>query len=173
MRFDPTGERDMKALLLCLAASLAASSSAQAAETKISGEIPFKVVYHDQTELADGRVVSRDHLKGTIKSTDGSGLFDGSSQDCFGAIVFAVGGEKIVEGHGSCDAIDTDGDVWWLTWTTEKAGESMWTMVGGTGKYKGLTGSGKTTFTMETFKVADNATPSALLARYEGTADLQ
>ena len=163
----------MKSLVGTIALSLAcAAAPALAAEMKIAGEIAFTVVSHDETRLADGSVVSRDHLKGTIKDDDSASVLDGASHDCQGSILYAPGGEEIVEGHGSCDAIDKDGDVWWLTWTTEASGESTWTMIDGTGKYEGLSGSGKTTFSMETFNVAGNATPSALSARYEGVADL-
>jgi hypothetical protein len=163
----------MKSLLYAIALPLAlAAAPALAAEMEIAGEIAFTVVSHDETKLADGSVVSRDHLKGTIKDDDSASVLNGASHDCMGSILYAPGGEAIVEGHGSCDAIDKDGDVWWLTWTTETSGESTWTMIGGTGKYEGLTGSGKTTFTMENFNVAGDATPSALRARYEGMANL-
>jgi hypothetical protein len=149
-----------------------AAASTQAAETRVRGEIPFKVVSHHESKLADGSVVSRDHFRGTIKDSDSTSPLNGASHDCFGSILYAPDGEQIIEGHGTCDAIDKDGDVWWLTWKSDAPGESRWTMIGGTGKYKGLSGSGKTTFTMENFNVAGNATPSALLARYEGMADL-
>jgi hypothetical protein len=164
----------MTTLLPWLALSLALTMAlpVQAAETEISGEIQFKVASHDATKLADGGVVSRDHLKGTITDSDNASPLNGASHDCFGSILYAPDGEQIVAGHGTCDAIDKDGEAWWLTSTTEASGGSTWTMIGGTGKYEGLSGSGKTTFTMENFNVAGNATPSALLARYQGMADL-
>jgi hypothetical protein len=155
----------MKLLVSSLVLSFAAVP-AQAAVIKISGKVPLTVVYHDETKLPDGSVVSRDYLKGTIEAGDSSATFDGALQDCFGAIVFAPGGEDIVEGHGYCDAVDEDGDVWWLSWTSDESGQSRWTITGGTGKYAGIEGTGETIFTMEDFNVANDATPSALVGRY-------
>lgn len=144
----------------------AAATPAGAAEMTISGKVPLTVIYHDETKLPDGSIVSRDHVRGTIEASDSAAMFDGNAQDCFGAIVFAPGGEEIVQGHGYCDSVDKDGDVWWLAWTTDTSGESRWMITGGTGKYEGIAGTGKTVFSMEDFNVGDDAAPSGLVGSY-------
>ena len=42
---------------------------------------------------------------------------------------------------GTCAAMDRAGDVWWMRFTRHgRAG--TWAVIGGTGKYRGMTGSG-------------------------------
>jgi hypothetical protein len=168
----------MKAVSFCLAAALAcstllSSTISEAAEIKVSGNVNYEVVYHNQTELADGRVVSRDHLKGMVDDNDDKSPIDHSTHDCFGAIVFSGDGTTIQGGHGYCDGIDKDGDIWWLSWSTNSPTESAWTITGGTGKYAGASGTGKTSFETDKFSVAAESGPSTLPNTYEGVMTLR
>jgi len=168
----------MKAVSLCLAIPLAFSSplsiaTSEAAETKVSGSITYEVIYHNETKLDDGRVISRDHMRGMVDDHDDGSPIDGSTHDCFGAIVFAPDGKTFQEGHGYCDGVDKDGDVWWLSWSTDGPGESIWSITGGTGKFEGASGTGKTSFRMDEFSVAAGAQPHRLPNDYEGVMTLR
>jgi len=50
---------------------------------------------------------------------------------------------KSEQAAGSWDAIDKDGDIWWLWWSDSAAG-NPWGVISGTGKYEGMTGGGTT-----------------------------
>ena len=50
----------------------------------------------------------------------------------------------LIGGHGVCDAIDADGDTWWLSFAAGGENISAWKVGGGTGKYEGMTGAGTT-----------------------------
>jgi hypothetical protein len=156
-----------------LAVSILLVPKSDAAEYRVSGSIVYDVTYHNETKLEDGTVISRDHLRGTIDDSDDQGPVEGSSHDCFGAIVFVDGGKTFQEGHGSCDGVTKDGDVWWLSWSTLSAGKSEWTITGGTGKFAGATGSGTTTFKLDEFKVTAGQSPSRLPNTYEGVLTLR
>jgi hypothetical protein len=52
---------------------------------------------------------------------------------------------KPTVGAGYCTVFYDDGDVGWISYTTTAADQISWTVMGGTGKYAGATGSGTTT----------------------------
>lgn len=126
---------------------------AVAEEVKLSGTILFEVVYHDETELAGGRTLSRDHLTGMIKDKDSGSPIHNLRQDCIGAVIFDADGTNAVGGQGSCDSVDADGDVWWMTWRINAENMSDWQITGGTGKFAGVSGGGQTTFGVDDFNM--------------------
>jgi hypothetical protein len=67
----------------------------------------------------------------------------------------------MVEGHGACDGIDPDGDVWWIKIDLAPNAPISWTITAGTGKYVGLAMSGTNT------AIAEHADGIAL-GRFEG-----
>jgi hypothetical protein len=113
-----------------------------AAEVKVDATITFVTVSNETSTLSDGRTIMRIHQKGIIRATDPASPYNLSQQDCFGTIVVAKGGSSF-QGAGSCDAIDKDGDIWWLWWSDSASG-SPWGVIRGTGKYEGMTGGGTT-----------------------------
>jgi hypothetical protein len=134
--------RDRRPFAVGLALSLCFMTASQAGAMQISGTVDYDIKHlSDQPLSADGLVLSRDQLTGTIKSTPPGDKIDKSIQTCIGAIVLKAG--KAISGNGYCDTVDADGDVWWLTWSAGSE-KSNWTVVGGTGKYLGLSGSGTT-----------------------------
>lgn len=91
------------------------------------------------------------------------GLFHGGTQQCLATIVQNADGST-VKGHGMCDGIDPEGDVWWISFTMEGDAPLSWTIAGGTGKYDGLAMSGVTNF------VAEHA-DGIMVGRWEGNYD--
>jgi hypothetical protein len=137
---------DRRPFAVALILSLCLVSASQAGALHISGTVNYDIKHlSDQKLSADGLVLSRDQLTGTIKSTPPGDKIDGSIQTCIGAMVLKAG--KAISGNGYCDTVDADGHVWWLTWSAGSE-KSNWTVVGGTGKYLGLSGSG-TTFSID------------------------
>ena len=127
---------------LIFAAALCSATVAIAGTVKVEGTITYKVTHLSDEKLpGEGRVLSRDAMAGVIKSKPSDQAIDGSIQTCIGAMVVTEG--KAEAGSGYCDTVDADGDVWWLSWSAGPV-ESTWTVIGGTGKYKDLTGRGQT-----------------------------
>ncbi len=108
-----------------------------------SGTVTYVPVASETMQDSSGKTITRDHLKGVILASDPGIKFHLATQDCKGTtVVSAYGNDLVVKGY--CDAIDRDGDVWWL-WYDGTAQGSTWGILGGTGKYAGMTGGGTTT----------------------------
>jgi hypothetical protein len=117
-------------------------TAAQAANVKVDATVTYVTVSNDSSKLSDGRTVMRLHQKGIIRASDAKSPFNFNSQDCVGTVVVGKDG-KSAQAAGYCDAIDKDGDVWWLWWSDSAAG-NPWGVISGTGKYEGMTGGGTT-----------------------------
>jgi hypothetical protein len=55
-----------------------------------------------------------------------------------------ISADGSTDGHGYCDAVDADGDRWWIWWNNTPE-SNRWGFIGGTGKYEGIKGGGTTT----------------------------
>jgi hypothetical protein len=144
-----------------IAAALTAAP-AQAEDIAVSGSVTYKVT------ATEGKAVSRQHMSGTIAASDESSVINESEQECYGS--FKRVDDKVI-GHGFCDTTDADKDVWWLTFEAA-TDRSEWTVVGGTGKYEGMTGSGETLLTPGDPMAVSAAAPTPWTQRYEGTLKL-
>lgn len=129
-----------------LSASLMAggllASSAIAAEYKASGTVTYVPISTAVTQIAGGRSLVKSHIKGVILANDPANPIHLSAQDCDGATILAADGQQIAA-SGSCYAVDADGDVWTL-WYHNSAAGNDWGVIGGIGKYDGMTGGGTT-----------------------------
>jgi hypothetical protein len=150
--------KNLALVSLALSLSLSCTSSVVAADTagftsgttKVLATIPLK----------NGLTATRvHHLVGIVTDAQ-EGMFHGGTQQCLTTIISNAEG-SIVEGHGACDGIDPDGDVWWITIEMAPDAPIRWTITAGTGKYKGLAMSGVNTGIAE---YADGIT----LGRFEG-----
>lgn len=93
--------------------------------------------------IADGGLLAQNHLRGVVLGEGAGNIFHMTEQDCIGATIVAPdvpGGDSA----GYCDGIDGDGDVYFVWWRSER-GARTWGILGGTGKFAGLTGGGTTT----------------------------
>lgn len=144
---------------------LALPAGGGAAELKASGTVTYVTVYTDNTDLEDGRAVQRFQLKGVILSDDPRSPFHLSAQDCLGtAIVTGQGMTAFVAGY--CDVMDSDGDAWWLSWRQIDQERNGWQVLGGLGKYQGMTGSGEVTW-------LTRQSDGRAVARYQGSVNLK
>jgi hypothetical protein len=75
-------------------------------------------------------------LVGISRNDKGSGMFHDLAMRCFGFIDIVDGKPSSI---GRCVEVDKDGDQVFSTFEN-KAGAGAHTLIGGTGKYKGITG---------------------------------
>lgn len=123
-------------------AGLVASAPSVAESVSGEGTVTYVPVASESLRGEDGKSIIRNHQKGVIIAADSAAPFHLATQDCRGTtVVSADGGEVISKGY--CDVIDRDGDVWWLWYDATPQG-STWGILGGTGKYGGMTGGGTT-----------------------------
>jgi len=130
------------ALIAALAALGSLVAPATAAEIKGTGTVTYAVTVVAENNLPAGRILRQSRMKGLILADQDNMPFNLSPQDCSNAAIFDDKG-TMVEAHGTCVAVDVDGDVWWLSFQGDTDG-SQWTVTGGTGKYAGMTGGGST-----------------------------
>ena len=117
------------------------AAPATAGEETGSGTVTYAPAEVDTVEMADGTVVQRSHIMGIVLADDQSVSIHLASQDCFGTTVITPDGTAT--GNGYCDAVDADGDRWWIWWHNG-ADSNTWGFMGGTGKYTGIKGGGTT-----------------------------
>ena len=140
------------------------ATAAVAEEHAVSGTVTYIITPLSTAPAANGGKFVQSHLKGVILSNDSSSALHLGAQDCSGTNLYDAK-NMLVEGAGSCSAVDADGDIWWI-WYHNTSSERRWTIIGGTGKYAGMTGSGTTTVL--------GASPDGRLAiTWEGTSSIK
>lgn len=133
----------MRLFLLALPAALTISATATlpatAAEFPKSGEAEFDT-YGTWRQLAAFETeVGRAGLgegHGVMRNVKGAGPFDEMTMQCLENWTLI---HEAWAGNGSCALVDRDGDRLMTTWTSA---DHTFTFVGGTGKYRGITGGG-------------------------------
>lgn len=116
--------------------------SAQMQEGSGEGTVTYIPAVMETSDRADGTMLQFAHMQGLVTATDTAIPFHMSSQDCVGANVATAEG-MLVQGHGACYGVDTEGDVWWI-WYSNNPDGGTWGFLGGTGKYEGIEGGGTT-----------------------------
>jgi hypothetical protein len=111
-----------------------------AADQAKSGEDSYTTAYHvvatTAMKLGD-RTVSTMELSGVTTNDGGGAMFNNMGTRCLGTRD-ASGNE--VKSRGTCIDIDSDGDQVFSDYEADAKG-GVHTFTGGTGKYKGLTGT--------------------------------
>jgi hypothetical protein len=137
---------------------------AAAEELAVAGIVEYEAPSAEPaTGLGDVRLVNM-NLAGRITDERGVAAIDGNSHVCEGSFVQGEDG-SLTAGAGYCVQSDAEGDVWWISWRG-LPGDTEWTVIGGTGKFEGASGSGMTT------AVSENPDGSSVI-RYEGTLTLR
>jgi len=134
-----TKKKNLALFGLGLFLSLSGTSSVIAADTAGFTSGTTKVL--TTIPLKNGLTATRvHHLVGVVTDAQ-EGMFHGGTQQCLTTIISDADG-SIVEGHGACDGIDPDGDVWWIAIEMAPNAPIRWKITAGTGKYEGLAMSG-------------------------------
>jgi hypothetical protein len=77
---------------------------------------------------------------GITRNMDGKSWFDRMTEYCTGQYYWGAGNSQ--PSNGSCLYLDADGDQVMVNWTSTGNYDGMKQIVGGTGKYAGITGKG-------------------------------
>ncbi|MEM8745034.1 MAG: hypothetical protein AAGF14_10400 [Pseudomonadota bacterium] len=137
---------------------------AEAKELKVSGINTYVPTESDVTPLTDEANLLRTKSRSVLVTEDTELPFYLSTQDCAGTYLLDANGQ-VDTGYGYCDVVDDDNDIWWLSWET-KGDDGTWQVLGGTGKYEGMTGKG-------TSKVLSQSADGRFALRWEGTAKMK
>lgn len=111
----------------------------QAKEEKGSGRGMYTAKEVDSMKLADGTTVRNTHDNGFITGNEPGNPFDGTCHDCFATEILAADG-SMIQRKGHCVGFDPNGSTWTISFGEGKPGH--WTIIGATGKYKGMEGGG-------------------------------
>ena len=113
-----------------------------AQEVKASGTNMFVVPKVVETfTLTDGTTVSRVQQSGFITADDPSNPLRQASMTCSGTVVVAKDG-KPIRSAGTCDSVDSQGDVAFYWWRSDEKNGGRWGFLGGTGKWVTVEGGG-------------------------------
>jgi hypothetical protein len=111
-----------------------------AQEIKGSGSNMFVPEVVETFTLTDGTTVNRMSFKGFITADDPSNPLRMASMNCTGTSVAAKDG-KPIRSAGTCDSVDSDGDLAFYWWRADGTG-GRWGFMGGTGKWMTVEGGG-------------------------------
>ncbi len=139
---------------LAAVAALAAGASAAADEPAVpklpeSGKARFQVTYFRAGPSRDVRLDERTGFGsfeqyGVTRNLDGQPWFDRMTEYCTGQY-YESAGPPPEPANGSCVYVDPDGDKVAINWVDDGPGGTK-RVVGGTGKYGGITGQGTYSF---------------------------
>lgn len=128
---------------------LGVASPAGAAEPlPLEGKVKFQVSYVQwvsrDVELAGASAgFGTFEFAGITRNLDGNAVFNRMTEHCTGQYYY--GSENMAQTNGSCLYVDPDGDRMMVNWKSDSSYNGTKQIVGGTGKYAGITGKG--TFT--------------------------
>lgn len=127
-------------LTLLFAGLFAFAPGIRAQEMSASGYAIYVPHSESAVELADGSSAVEQTSNGYVLADDTESPFHLVAQDCSGTNL--VGADGVLQhSSGYCSGRDQDDDMYWLSyWNTPDAGK--WTLIGGTGKFEGVTGGG-------------------------------
>ncbi len=134
-----TKQKSLALLGASMIFSLSLTFSAVAADTAGFTSGTAKVL--STMPLKNGLTATRVHYLVGIVTDAQEGMFHGGTQQCLATVISDAEG-ALVEGHGACDGIDPEGDVWWIAIDMAPDAPIRWTITAGTGKYEGLAMSG-------------------------------
>lgn len=127
-----------------MALHIGAAEAGQVEKLPPSGKARFQVSYvqwasHD-VEMADRAGFGSMEFGGITRNMDGKGWFDRMAEYCTGQYYWGSGNTQ--PGNGSCLYVDADGDQIMVNWSSTAPYDGTKQIVGGTGKYAGITGQG-------------------------------
>lgn len=107
---------------------------------KGEGQAFYEPKVLETVALADGRVISRVSLSGFVIGSNAKNPFHMVNQHCSGTSILAAG-QSEPTAYGYCEGLDRDGDAFFMSWSTGPGGNT-WQLLGGTGKFDGISGGG-------------------------------
>ena len=141
----------MKRLIVAVVLVCIGGVAASAAEMSGSGQNMFVPKILESFQLPNDVMANRTLLKGFMTSDDPASPLALTSMTCSGVTIVDEEGARL-SGGGTCDSVDTDGDVAFLWWKS-KGTAGNWGFLGGTGKWEGVEGGG--TYELNAYVWAD------------------
>ncbi len=135
---------------LAVTVILASAPHARSDEGKTSYTTYYTVKSAETVNLGEDRLLTSVDFTGLTRNDFGEDMFNNMTVRCLGAY-FADSG--VTEGRGACTEMDTDGDEVFTKFTFSSATKpprGVHTLIGGTGKYAGI--SGEASFTIRYLK---------------------
>ena len=134
----------MKRIALAMAAlALGATGAAPelaAQEISGGGYAAYMQTGANSVDLADGGTRVDQTLDGYVMTDDPDNPFHLTAQDCASTNLMNADG-SLQRSSGYCASRDSEGDMYWI-WFWNAPEESQWGLIGGTGKFEGITGGG-------------------------------
>lgn len=128
-------------------------AGAEVYAAKCSGHNINNVLLFENNELADGTTLATLRISSVYVSDDASSPLHLAAGECAGALTTTPDGKT--QGQGHCMRKDKDGDVYNEQWNLAPGAEKgSWKLVGGTGKYANMSGSGSWQVVMSQGKTA-------------------
>ena len=108
------------------------------------GTLTFGRNTPEVVELGGGRSMLRTSNSGAYVADDPESPLHLATQDCRGTVVLSASGDP-VGSHGYCDCVDSDGDMFWISYSND-LDTGSWEILEGTGKFDGMQGAGSVEF---------------------------
>ena len=112
-----------------------------AQEVKASGTNMFVPKVVESFSLADGSIANRVYFPGFITADDPTNPLRLASMTCSGTSITTKDG-KPIRSAGTCDSVDSQGDVAFYWWRADEKNGGRWGFMGGTGKWANVEGGG-------------------------------
>ena len=124
---------------------VAAVEAGEIAKLPHSGTAKFQVSYVQwaparEIALGEAAGVGASEFVGITRNVEGKGWFDRMTEHCVGQYRWGDGNR--LPGSGTCLYLDADGDQVMVNWLLTAPYVGTKEVVGGTGKYLGITGKG-------------------------------
>lgn len=132
--------RTALALSCLLAALFLAAPIALAQEMSATGHAVYVPKDHSKVELPNGTYAVEQMSEGYVITDDPDSSFNLVAQDCAGTNIVDADGTTL-RASGYCSGRDQEGDMYWFHYWNGPEGNE-WTLIGGTGKWEGITGGG-------------------------------
>ncbi|MGD9508301.1 MAG: hypothetical protein AB7I59_05690 [Geminicoccaceae bacterium] len=126
-----------------MAAHAGAVHAGQVEKLPPSGKAKFQVSYlqwdGNDVDMSGRAGFGNMEFGGITRNLDGKSWFDRMTEYCTGQYYWGVNDQP---GNGSCLYVDADGDQVMVNWSSSGDYDGTKQIVGGTGKYMGITGKG-------------------------------
>ena len=149
----------MKTFILIILLAVIATPASIAQQRSISGHATYISTGAESIELVEGRTLGKTSSSAVLFEDDPQSPLHLMSQDCSGTNLIGSNG-TLIQSVGSCFAVDSDGDIFWISFVNPPEG-GTWRYTAGTGKFAGIEGGG----TSEVIAIGHDG---QLTIRYEG-----
>ncbi len=156
-----TTRQQLVSLAAMVFTSFVAVTTAAAQRQLSGGGYAYFIRDASSMELPDGRSIIRYMDRGFLSADDPKNPFHRVNFDCSGTVAMAAGGGTGVMA-GTCNGIDSDGDVYTLWWKGDDLTGGTWGLMNGSGKFEGIKGGG-------TFGTGLTWTDQKVINRWDGT----